>query len=166
MSHAKTSPLIDHLSLGIGHANGGADTYRLGLQHHFNSPLWQSKVMSLSGYFEFSVSYWNNHDNDITTLSLSPVLQLFFFDNSALFKPYIELGIGIAYLSNKYLYDDTLKQRNLSSYWQFEDRMSIGVKIKQYDINLRFLHYSNAGFQNPNDGMDMIQLTFTFPMDI
>ncbi|WP_298773614.1 acyloxyacyl hydrolase [uncultured Shewanella sp.] len=161
---AKETPWIDSLSLGIGHANGGADTYRFAVQHPFASRLWQGENMHLSGYSELAVGYWNNHDQDITTVSLSPVLQFFFCENHFLFKPYIELGLGITFLSNKYIYDDTIKQRNLSSHWQFEDRISIGFKIKKYDLNLRFLHYSNAGFNNPNDGMDMVQLTLTYHM--
>ncbi|MCL1125647.1 acyloxyacyl hydrolase [Shewanella surugensis] len=163
---AKEVPWIDHIALGVGHANGGADTYRLGIQHAFASLLWQGNTMHLSGYYELSVGYWNNHDQNITNFAFSPVFQFLFFGHNPLFKPYAEFGIGIAYLSKEYIYDDTIKQRNLSSEWQFEDRASLGVKLGKYDINLRYLHYSNAGFKSPNDGMDIIQLTFTYQINI
>jgi lipid A 3-O-deacylase len=37
----------------------------------------------------------------------------------------------------------------------FEDRIGVGIRIKNMDLNFRYMHYSNAGFKEPNDGIDI-----------
>ncbi|MFQ6003800.1 MAG: acyloxyacyl hydrolase, partial [Candidatus Zixiibacteriota bacterium] len=72
---------------------------------------------------------------------------------------YLEAGIGISYLSEK-----RIKGRDLSSHFQFEDRIGIGAKIgkqKRHDLNFRYMHYSNAGIKQPNDGIDIFIFSYT-----
>lgn len=57
--------------------------------------------MHLSSNFELSKDYWNNHDQGVANILSSPVLQFIFVHRNPLFKPYAELNIGIACLSEQ-----------------------------------------------------------------
>ncbi len=87
----------------------------------------------------------------MNAVALSPVFQYTFHTGSAVWYPYIEAGVGVAYLD-----DYTINNRNLSSNLLFEDRIGVGVRIKNIDISFRYMHYSNAGLKEPNDGIDIL----------
>jgi len=47
----------------------------------------------------------------------------------------------------------------MSSVFQFEDRAGVGVTWQCFDFNLGFMHYSNGGVSQPNQGINIILLT-------
>jgi lipid A 3-O-deacylase len=72
----------------------------------------------------------------------------------ALLRPYLELGLGGALLSQT-----TLGPRTLSTRFQFTEWIGVGVDISEhFTVGMRFSHYSNAGIKKPNDGLDMQQI--------
>ena len=59
-------------------------------------------------------------------------------------------GIGLS------LWTDTrMGNRDLSTNFLFEDRIGAGVRIGNWDLNFRYMHYSNASIKKPNDGIDI-----------
>jgi len=61
--------------------------------------------------------------------------------------------------------DQEIARRDLSSTFQFEGRIGVGLRFgqqQQRDINFRFLHYSNAGISRPNDGIDIFMLSYGY----
>ena len=62
----------------------------------------------------------------------------------------MDFGIGIAFLS-----DTLIDNKNMSSSFQFEDRISIGITRDNIDMYVRYMHYSNGGIKKPNDGINM-----------
>jgi len=82
---------------------------------------------------------------------LSPVFQYVFHTGNATWYPYIEAGVGAACLD-----DYTINDRDLSSNFQFEDRVGAGIRINNMDISFRYMHYSNAALKVPNDGIDIL----------
>ena len=95
-----------------------------------------------SGYHEVSLNYWGYGNESIKGVAYSPVFIYEFPLNENIF-PYLEAGIGICCISKK-----TIKGRDLSSPFQFEDRGGIGAKIgkqKNHDLNLRYMHYYRNG---------------------
>lgn len=64
--------------------------------------------------------------------------------------PYIEGGIGVACINDYYI-----DGRNLSSNLLLEDRLGGGLRFNNFDLNFRYMHYSNASLKEPNDGIDI-----------
>ncbi|MCG8550122.1 MAG: acyloxyacyl hydrolase [Desulfobacterales bacterium] len=139
------------VSLGYGQSNDNIDVYRAGLLKQWDVKWFESKIGYIDGYFELSYSRWENGGDDVNAAALSPVFQYVFHTGNAAWYPYIEAGIGVAYLD-----DYTINNRDLSSNFLFEDRIGVGVRIKNIDINFRYMHYSNAGLKEPNDGIDIL----------
>lgn len=69
----------------------------------------------------------------------------------------MELGIGAHYITNH----DVYLGRQMSTNFQFGDHVGAGVTLGQkhdWDVMVRFQHLSNAGIQNPNPGINFLQL--------
>ncbi|NOX34314.1 MAG: acyloxyacyl hydrolase [Deltaproteobacteria bacterium] len=142
------------LSFGYGQADPDIDVYRVGLKKDFSSRWLETKTGYLSGYFELSLNHWEHNNEDINGIALSPVFAYYFGQKSNLIKPYIEGGIGVTYIDEYHIAD-----RNLSTNFQFEDRIGIGARIGFVDLNFRYMHYSNASIKAPNHGIDILMFT-------
>lgn len=143
------------ISADIGRANGNIDGYRLGLQKEFTDWLHGHDI-PLSGYIEGSLNYWESSDDESYAIAISPVFVLPLCD-SCNYTPYIEAGIGIAFISEKKIDD-----RDLSSSFQFENRVGVGIKTKEIDFHVRYIHYSNGSTSQPNDGLDFFLAGMAF----
>jgi lipid A 3-O-deacylase len=139
------------VSLGYGQSSDSIDIYRAGLLRQWGVTWLDSNIGHVDGYFELSYNRWEYGDDEVNAVALSPVFQYVFHVNSAAWYPYIEGGIGVAYLD-----DYTINNRDLSSNLMFEDRIGVGIRIKNIDLSFRYMHYSNAGFKEPNDGIDIL----------
>jgi lipid A 3-O-deacylase len=82
------------------------------------------------------------------------VVAYYFGSESAAVRPYVGGSIGAAWLS-----DTMIDGRDLSTRFQFEDRVGIGVAWRRLDAYLSYVHYSNASVKAPNDGIDGVMLT-------
>lgn len=136
---------------GTGNING----IKLAYQYHM--PKMQNLVGDTRFYIETSVNLWkfahSHHSQSNLVLAVSPVLQFpaFSFNNTPF---YVEAGIGVS------LIDETqFGGKNLSSHYQFEDRIGLVADLGDTNIALRIIHYSNAGFQKPNPGLDFMTLS-------
>ena len=145
------------VSLGYGQSSDDIDIYRAGLLKQWGVTWLESGVGHVDGYFELSYNRWESGGDDVNAVALSPVFQYVFHVNSDTWYPYIEGGIGVAYLD-----DYKIDNRDLSSNFVFEDRIGVGVRIKNLDLNFRYMHYSNAGFEEPNDGIDILIATLSW----
>lgn len=147
---AAAGPYGYGISFGYGEADPDINIYRVGLKKFFLLNWLKTNAGQLSGYFELSFNHWEHNNNDyINSVSFSPVFAYFFGDESNLIRPYIEGGIGLAYIDEYHISD-----RNLSTNFQFEDRIGIGVRIRFFDLNFRYMHYSNCSIKDPNNGID------------
>jgi len=142
------------LSFSVGEADPDIDIYRVGLKKDFWTKWFENDTGYLSGYFELSYNHWEYNDQDINGVALSPVFVYYFGDESNFIKPYIEGGIGVTYIDEYHIAD-----RNLSTNFQFEDRIGIGARIGFFDISARYMHYSNASIKGPNHGIDIWMVT-------
>lgn len=145
------------LSLGYGESRDNIDIYRIGLQKEFpgkwfgEKPGWfSSRTGYLAGYFELSYNRWEGDDDETNGVALSPVFAYYLNTGNPGIRPYIEGGIGVAYID-----EYRISGRNLASNFQFEDRIGAGVRIHDFDLNFRYMHYSNASLEDPNDGIDI-----------
>ncbi|WP_022667867.1 acyloxyacyl hydrolase [Desulfospira joergensenii] len=145
------------ISLGYGEGNGGIDVYRIGFTRDFSAQWFENETGFLSGYFELSYNHWSHGGDDVNGGAISPVFAYYFETGNPTVLPYVEAGIGVAYID-----EYKINNRDLSSHFQFEDRIGVGIKIKAFDLNMRYMHYSNAGIENPNDGIDILMGTLAW----
>lgn len=125
------------------------DVYRLTLRRYWGKALWTGEHMRLGGFWEASANYWDADDGDLWAAAFSPVFALYFGNAGRRWQPYIEGGIGAAFLS-----ETSLAGRGFSTTFQFENRLGIGIRGERWDFHARYLHYSNADIDKPNNGMD------------
>ncbi len=151
---AEGEPLLSAITLGAGQACDGIDVYRLGVQKDSTLRMFPSDVGWLSLYCEASLSDWKHGGDEVYGGAFSPVFIYFFGDPADAVHPYIEAGIGAAYLS-----ESDIGGRDFSTRFQFEDRAGVGVRMKTVDFNIRYMHYSNGSIEEPNDGMDIFMFT-------
>ncbi|MBL1292666.1 MAG: acyloxyacyl hydrolase [Thiotrichales bacterium] len=161
VSFFQVSQADDRISIGIGDANEDIDVFRIGLQRDFSKRWLRDRSWGLSGFWELSVSRWDSvgDDDSINAVAFSPVFTCS-PNRSTGFKPYIEGGIGVAFIS-----DTELGARDFSTGFQFEDRIGVGIlfgRQQQHDLNFKFLHYSNADIEMPNDGIDIFMLSYGY----
>ncbi|MEW6595279.1 MAG: acyloxyacyl hydrolase [Thermodesulfobacteriota bacterium] len=146
-------------SLGLGQSDGGVNIYRVGLQRDFGVKWLESSAGHLGGYFEGSAAYWEEGSEDNTVFAITPVFTYAFnLQGHPAIHPYLEAGIGAAYVSKK-----IIDGNDLSSHFQFEDRLGVGVNCRGHKVAAQFFHYSNGGIKNPNDGMNIWLLSYTMP---
>ena len=147
------------VSFGLGQSEGGVDIYHLGLQRDFGVKWLESSVGHFGGYFEGSAAYWEEGSEDNTVFAVTPVFTYTFnLQGQPAVHPYVEAGIGASYVSKK-----IIDGRDLSSHFQFEDRLGIGMNYRGHKVAAQFFHYSNAGIKEPNDGIDIWLLSYTYP---
>lgn len=143
------------LTAAVGRTEKSTMTLRVGLQKSFQSRWFQNDIGALTGYWDAGYTYWegdkesNNH-----SLSVSPVFVYEF--NGERVKPYIEAGIGVAAFRHT-----RIESRNLSTALQFEDRLGVGLRLRNQTLGLRVIHYSNAGIKKPNDGIEMYSIHYS-----
>ncbi len=146
------------LTAAVGRTEKSTSTLRIGLQKNFQSRWLQSDVGALTGYWDGGYTYWegdkksNNH-----SLSVSPVFVYEF--NGERVKPYVEAGIGVAAFRHT-----RIENRNLSTSLQFEDRLGVGLRLRNQTLGLRAVHYSNAGLKKPNDGIEMYSMHYSLAL--
>ena len=139
------------VSLGYGQGSDSIDIYRAGLLKQWNVKWLGNKTGYVQGYFELSYNRWETGGDDVNAIAFSPVFQYVFHAGNATWYPYMEAGTGVACLD-----DYTITDRDLSSNLQFENRVGAGIRIKNVDISIRYMHYSNASLKESNDGIDIL----------
>ena len=138
------------LFVDIGQSKDKIDIYRVGLRYNFSDWLHNKGAPeAMGGYLEGSFNYWHGKKDNLWGVALSPVFY-YEFNHTGRIRPYIEGGIGGAYISKT-----RIDNRNMSSNLHFEDRIGIGVRTGDLDFHFRYMHYSNAGLKKPNDGIDI-----------
>lgn len=125
------------------------DVYRVTARKDFGKDLWTGDSTRLSGFWEGSVNYWNADDGDLYAVAFAPVFAFYFGSRDNKWQPYMEGAIGAAFLS-----ETELAGREFSTTFQFENRLGIGLRGPRFDFHIRYLHYSNADIEEPNNGMD------------
>jgi len=137
------------LGFSYGQSKDSIDIYRLTLRKDFSTQWWESSVGYIGGYWEGSLNYWNGRGETNLGLAYSPVFTYTFQTVNSV-TPYLEAGIGLSFFVNT-----EMGERNLSTHFLFEDRFGVGIKTEKWDASFRYMHYSNASMQAPNDGIDI-----------
>ena len=145
------------VSLGTGQSKDNIDFHRVGLVKKWDVQWLENRTGYVDGYLELSFNRWNYNGDKINGIALSPVFQYAFNPYKKDWYPYLEGGVGVAYLDS-YM----INGRDLSSNLQFEDRIGAGFRFKKLDLSFRYMHYSNASLKGANDGIDIFMGSFTW----
>ena len=156
LPEAQTSHWIDGAGISYGQSKDNIDIYRLYLCKDFQNRWFQSGLGYLTGYWEGSLNYWNGYGVHNYGVAISPVFT-YRFNTSGTLTPYLEGGIGASWFSKT-----TMGPRDLSTHFLFEDRVGAGIRMGNWDLSFRYMHYSNAGIKKPNDGIDIFVSSLTY----
>lgn len=136
------------LTLALGTTGDASETARIALQKDFDRSWFQTDTGRLTGYWDLGYTYWFDNDrSDNHSLAVSPVLVYEFAGER--FRPYGEIGIGLAVFA-----DTRVEDNDLASAFQFEDRIGFGVRFGRHEVGARAIHYSNARIKQPNQGVE------------
>ena len=159
---------IDGMSVELGTSDSShtsVDMARVGVQ--WNWP-WRWALGSnwhVGGYWDLSLGYWDNDSRNrihksITEVGFTPVFRLQQTNPGAL-APYLEAAIGFHLLSHSAISPD----RRLSTKFQFGDHLGVGLRFgprHAFDLGYRYQHLSNAGIEEPNQGINFHQLRLQY----
>jgi lipid A 3-O-deacylase len=138
----------------VGQSSDSNMVYRLGAQWNWDKSWMQSDVGRLTGYWDAGYTYWDGDETSSNhSLSFTPVFVYEFAGETV--RPYIEAGIGVAFFENTEVEDN-----DLGSSFQFEDRLGVGLRFSGQEVGIRAVHYSNAGLEQPNDGVEAYTLHY------
>lgn len=141
----------------VDYIQGEGDVKGIKLAYLYHPESLQTLFKNTHVYLESSINLWqygaeNNHQTN-TVLALSPVFQ-YPIGSVASIPLYFEAGIGVSLIN-----DTHFAGKNVSTHYQFEDRLGLVADFGKTKAALRYLHYSNAGFKSPNPGLDFISLS-------
>lgn len=131
---------------------------RLGVMREWQSRWYETRIGSLTGYWDAGYTYWDSGKlySAAHSLSVSPVL-VYEFNTRHRVTPFIEVGVGIALFSKT-----RVGEHRLGSAFNFENRLGVGLKLPgDQRLGIRALHYSNAGLKTPNDGIESYSLFYS-----
>lgn len=157
MAFSSSAWALDGLTFEVGNTNESTDAYRIAAQFDFASPLWRSDggAVALGGYWDAGFTHWSALDTD--SISLTPMFRLDFGPDNGGVTPFLEAGIGAAVFTETNLDD----RRDIGSNFQFEDRIGAGLRFASgSEVGLRYYHYSNAGIEQPNQGINKAALYY------
>lgn len=127
-------------------------------------PVWyrtEWKNWRIAGYPELQLNRYRSHSDEaiqagaFATFRISPIRIGAY--------PYLEAGLGLNLFS-----EERLGRRNLSTHFQFGELVGFGLAWGgnaegegETSLGVRLSHYSNAGLKQPNDGIEVVQLTLS-----
>lgn len=139
------------LSYGIGEPNN-LKGYRASLQLEPETTQWNWIWL----YFDLNAAHWHTDytkNKSIDAIGIVPMFRFYPAGSPSVLTPYIEAGVGLAGMNK-----DEIGRRDLGAHWAFEDLVGVGLMFgreHQLDFSIRYLHYSNAGIEPPNQGIDV-----------
>lgn len=148
----------------VEYMTGSADmhgvrlAYRPDIEHTLDLPLIGDTLVQ----WEASLNLFDVHGsakNEATYgVSLSPVFIKDIPNFSVNYPLSVEFGIGVAYVHR-----EKFGGVDIGSLYQFEDRLGIVMgldKESKSQVALRYIHYSNGGFNTTNPGLDFLSLAY------
>lgn len=143
-----------------------------GYSHDPNEIKYNNSQIMLSGdifpLYRNTITFWSitgslsqlhttaPKNKNVTTAAMSLALRLYpfpMFTHSDVYFPYVLASAGPAYLSKQRLGINTQ-----GSHMSIQTNLGFGTEIKNFDINLRLSHYSNANLADPNQGFNILYL--------
>lgn len=148
--------------IGASYGHFSADSQYTGL--YYAKPTQQALIthdyFDLNAHWEVDLAYWQSRlkqpkTKDGYTFSMMPVLS--YRLSRIPLTPYLETGIGLAYISNS-----TMENIDKSTNFQFTEILGLGVELADWRLGYRYRHISNAGISLPNNATDIHSLHLSY----
>ncbi|OMH31841.1 acyloxyacyl hydrolase [Motiliproteus sp. MSK22-1] len=164
---------VDGFTINVGSSDDKIDLYRAAARFQWDKKWFEEGNWFLGGHYELGLMYMENSSDTVNTtnaasdlyaISFTPVFRLQRYALDSGIAPFIEAGIGAAYLSEDKVQNDSPQGADLGGNLQFENKVSAGLLFgeqQQYEVAINYFHYSNAGLEEPNDGIDSFSLSFS-----
>lgn len=124
--------------------------WRAGVWYQPESLLWTRTRL----YFDASFGHWwvsnDTPNKSLNIYAVSPIFRLYFMQKPT-FSPYINLSIGLAWLTRT-----RIDHQNLGMHFAFQDQIGLGVTLgakRALSISVSALHYSNGSLCKNNAGI-------------
>jgi hypothetical protein len=95
------------------------------------------------------------HDHLCTVATSLACRAYFAKPEQHLVKPYVQISFGPAYLSHRQL-ATCLQGKNFAFQSALEAGMEVDCQSQGIELNIRLIHYCNAGIFSPNNGIDLM----------
>lgn len=151
----------DGASLQVGAGGKGTTMAGVGIVWDWDFQRMRRKA-ELTAHTELMFNHWRGNaagggHETLTQVVVLPSLRMR-LDRGA--SPwFIELGIGASWMDQNF----ATPHKRFGSRWNFYDMMGIGRSFggeHEHEVNLRWVHVSNAGFRQPNPGQDFLQVRY------
>lgn len=124
--------------------------YRLSAWYQPPSMIWRHMHL----YFDLSAGHWwasnNTPNRSLNIIAIAPIFR-YYFATTHNFSPFINLSIGLAYLS-----ETRFAKKNLGMHFAFQDQVGIGAAFgesQRFSVTMTAMHYSNGSLCNHNSGI-------------
>jgi hypothetical protein len=142
-----------------------AQAVRVGVQQPVSIDWSFFRSPKVSTVVEYSLGYWHGdksdkHSNNLVEAAVLPVIR-YHPSGAAEVGLFFEAGIGAHLLSRTRIHDE----RRFGSAFQLGDVIGLGWRFgaSRYELGLRLHHISNGGIQEPNQGINFLDLRFVAP---
>jgi len=120
----------------------------------------ESGIGLVSPTLEAGVGFFlEDGSSDVFAFEALPLFKYIFKTDSSV-QVYLEGGAGGAYLTEEHI-----EGNDLGGHVQFVDIFGLGCRLgreRQHSLGLRFVHYSNAGLHEKNEGINYLHLCYGF----
>jgi lipid A 3-O-deacylase len=145
------------LAVELGRGDDRTNALRVSFIHTWRKGEPASREWHLVGYWEFSGAVWDNRDESVADVSVTPVFRL------ARSSVYVEGAIGFHLVSTH-----ISAHRTFSTVYQFGEHLGAGYRFgpaRRYDLGLRVQHISNGGLSQPNPGINFVLMRFQYDLE-
>lgn len=125
---------------------------------------WRTSLLGteVGGQTELYGSWWSAHEagggrQSFAQVGLVPVFRFRLDEGRSPW--FLEAGIGATYMNKVFITPD----KTFSTRLQFHDTLGVGYSFgadRASEFGLRLTHYSNAGIEKPNPGINFLQLRY------
>ena len=145
---------------------GDSHATMIGAGLRWDWDFWRLRRKSeLTAHTEVMLNEWRAEKPDAngyryyTQLVLLPSLRMRLARGASPW--FLEVGIGLSWMSHKLQTPD----RQFGSEWNFYDVLGAGYTFGgpqgKHEVDLRLVHFSNAGLKDPNPGLNFVQVRYT-----
>lgn len=154
------------ISAAGGPSSDGSNAFRISATKPWKRRWFDGGRAHLTGYWEASVALFENDVDHVPAddgtaylwnLAIAPVFRLQFTlgeNGNAAVQPFMDLGAGLSFMSDREFRTGKQRSRPLGSFFQFEDRGAVGVKVGRWEVAYQRMHYSNLNLASDNFGID------------
>ena len=160
---AATNPLgADGVTAEVGGGNRIA-VVGIGARWDWNEDLLDVFGWKVDSYWKLEFFRWQslrNREQSGTSLTAGLVPVFRFVDKDSRFRPYVDVGVGIAVFSAS-----RFEGRQFGSNFQFTDVFGFGGHFGQHNqwkLGYKFQHYSNGSVKIPNKGINFHFLSLSY----